>query len=92
MKDTIEGVQVVISSPLRRCLQSASLAFPGAARGLGPPIVCNDLAREAYGMHFPDKRGKKSDSEVGTISLGVAMRLWFALLSTLETRCVAQHQ
>eukprot|EP00980_Cylindrotheca_fusiformis_P009748 scaffold2149_cov187-Cylindrotheca_fusiformis.AAC.26 len=25
-----------------------------------PPIVCNELVREAFGMHYPDKRREKS--------------------------------
>lgn len=66
---------MVISSPLRRCLQSASLAFPAATRGLRPFIVCNELVREAYGMHYPDKRGKKSDAQVSLLLLMSVRRI-----------------
>lgn len=65
------GVDLVISSPLRRCLQTASLAFPPENSSnraepsdpslRRPRIAVNELAREAYGMHYPDQRGKRSN-------------------------------
>jgi len=57
-------IELVISSPLTRCLQTASLAFlPGGAYCRGnkePIIVCVDSIREAYGINYPDQRRKKS--------------------------------
>ena len=58
------SIEIVISSPLTRCLQTASLAFlPGDLYCEGftePDIVCLESVREAYGMHYPDQRRKKS--------------------------------
>ena len=71
-------VDVVISSPLRRCLQTASLAFPNQQRMAGaavplvpsepskplerrPRMLVNELVREAFGSHYPDKRRDRSD-------------------------------
>lgn len=60
--------QLVISSPLTRCLQTANLAYlPGDLYPMGrnePTIVCMEGVREAYGMHYPDKRRNKSFLEV----------------------------
>jgi broad specificity phosphatase PhoE len=59
-----EQVELVISSPLTRCLQTATLAFlPGdqyAKEHLEPTFACMDLVREAYGMSYPDRRRPKS--------------------------------
>lgn len=72
-------VDLVISSPLRRCLQTASLAFPNQQRTGGaavptvpsgeptnplerrPRMLVNELVREAFGSHYPDKRRNRSD-------------------------------
>jgi broad specificity phosphatase PhoE len=72
-------VDLVISSPLRRCLQTASLAFPQqtvtATTTAVPPMpsepsnpskrrpqmLVNELVREAFGSHYPDKRRNRSD-------------------------------
>ena len=63
-----EQVELVIASPLTRCLQTATLAF---TRGdcytenrEEPMFYCTELIREAYGMHFPDQRRPKSLLEV----------------------------
>ena len=57
------GADIVFCSPLRRCLQTASLAFPSATRAPKlPRIVCDELVREAHGMHHPDRRGSLSDA------------------------------
>ena len=63
--NTMQGdVELVIASPLTRCLQTASLAFmTGDLYCKGkrePTIVCMENIREAYGMHYPDRRRKKS--------------------------------
>lgn len=46
------GVQIVVSSPLRRTLQTAQHAFPG----LDVPIVAHEDLREQVGMHLCDQR------------------------------------
>ena len=59
-----EPLELVMTSPLTRCLQTATLAFLRGDRyskGLPEPtIVCIDNLREAYGMHYPDRRRRKS--------------------------------
>jgi hypothetical protein len=58
-----EHVELVITSPLTRCLQTTALAFlPGdqyARETPEPTIACMDLVREAYGMSYPDRRRSK---------------------------------
>lgn len=64
-------VELVICSPLTRCLQTAVLAFlPGeydstihgttTTRSKCVPFLCMEEVREAYGKHYPDKRRPKS--------------------------------
>jgi bisphosphoglycerate-dependent phosphoglycerate mutase len=60
-----EDVELVVTSPLTRCIQTSTLAFlPGhgytSERGKEPTFFCTDLCREAYGMHYPDKRRSQS--------------------------------
>lgn len=59
-----EQMELVLSSPLTRCLQTASLALlPGdqyAQDHPEPTFACMDLLREAYGMSYPDRRRTKS--------------------------------
>lgn len=59
-----EHVELVITSPLTRCLQTTALAFlPGdfyAKETPEPTIACMDLVREAYGMSYPDRRRPKN--------------------------------
>ena len=59
-------IGVVLTSPLTRCLQTSSLAFlPGDDYSTErTKIVCCEELREAYGVHYPDKRRSKSDLEV----------------------------
>lgn len=58
-----EHLELVITSPLTRCLQTTALAFlPGdqyAKDTPEPTIACMDLVREAYGMSYPDRRRPK---------------------------------
>lgn len=59
-----EKVELVITSPLTRCMQTAHLAFlPGQdysnSERPTPPIFCLEQVREAYGIHYPDKRRDK---------------------------------
>ena len=58
-----EHLEIVITSPLTRCLQTTALAFlPGDlyAKDIPEPtIACMDLVREAYGMSYPDRRRSK---------------------------------
>lgn len=59
-----EQIELLISSPLTRCLQTTSLAFlPGdqyARDHPEPTFACMDLVREACGMSYPDRRRTKS--------------------------------
>ena len=52
-------IDLVVSSPLTRCLQTSSLIFPDFS-----PLVCHGGIREAYGMHYPDRRSKLSQIKV----------------------------
>ena len=65
LSDVIQQTELVVASPLTRCLQTAHLVFfPGTAyqyKQQNPtPILCLEQVREAYGMHYPDKRRDKS--------------------------------
>jgi broad specificity phosphatase PhoE len=60
-----ENVELVVTSPLSRCIQTATLAFlPGdgytSDQGTEPSFLCTELCREAFGMHYPDKRRETS--------------------------------
>lgn len=59
----INRMDLVVCSPLTRCLQTAHLVFfPGTAydaRSNPIPVVCLEQIREAAGMHYPDKRRDK---------------------------------
>jgi len=61
---TGEQIELVVSSPLTRCLQTTCLAFlPGdqySRENPEPNFACMDLVREAYGMSYPDRRRQKS--------------------------------
>jgi hypothetical protein len=69
---TGERIELVVTSPLTRCIQTASLAFlRGDCYTDGrqePLFFCSELIREAYGMHYPDRRRNKSFLEVSIIS------------------------
>mmetsp|Transcript_18115 Transcript_18115/g.41567 ORF Transcript_18115/g.41567 Transcript_18115/m.41567 type:complete len:235 (-) Transcript_18115:210-914(-) len=60
-----ETVELVVTSPLTRCIQTSTLLFfPGDRYTLEqlnePSFFCTDLCREAFGMHYPDKRRHRS--------------------------------
>jgi len=61
-------VDLVVVSPLRRCLETADIIF-GPARTqsrpdlLQPPFLVNDLCRERYGEFFCDKRLPMSETK-----------------------------
>jgi bisphosphoglycerate-dependent phosphoglycerate mutase len=69
--------EVCFTSPLTRCIQTATLAFlPGDRYTEGreePKFFCTAMIREAYGKHHPDRRRNKSVLEVGQIN----RRLYF---------------
>lgn len=54
----LHSIELVVVSPLTRCLQTATLAFPPPGSYSSPPtqFVCHEMTREAYGVHYPDKR------------------------------------
>jgi len=55
-----EEIDLVVTSPLTRCIQTTMMGFlPGTKYAEGrrePKMVCSELAREAYGVHYPDRR------------------------------------
>lgn len=66
-----QPIELVVCSPLTRCLQTASLIFPSHFEQSTPAMMhnstdyvldrscrvcCHGDVREAYGMHYPDKR------------------------------------
>jgi hypothetical protein len=65
-----EQVELVITSPLTRCIQTSMLAFlPGDCyteneERQEPNFYCTELVREAFGMHYPDRRRSKALLEV----------------------------
>ena len=67
-----ERIELVVTSPLTRCIQTASLAFlRGDCYADGrqePSFFCSELIREAYGMHYPDRRRNKSFLKVSFIA------------------------
>lgn len=69
-----EEIELIVTSPLTRCLQTTMLGFlPGDAytdknsRTGEPHIYCTELVREAFGMHYPDQRRNKSFLQVSDI-------------------------
>ena len=87
-------IELVITSPLTRCLQTTSLAFlPGEEYCFDrqePKIMVMDQIREAYGMHYPDKRRDKSllmVSEKGETETSIAPFLhsihWIIITHTI---------
>jgi hypothetical protein len=57
-------VDLVVTSPLTRCLQTAHILFHDRSAGPIPPFLCHDGVREAFGCHYPDKRQPKSKLQV----------------------------
>lgn len=67
-------VELVVCSPLSRTLQTASLAFLPDPEDPHPvPIVCIENVREAYGMHYPDKRRERSTLVVSACDRSVRL-------------------
>jgi broad specificity phosphatase PhoE len=67
--EALQRVDLVITSPLTRCLQTAHLIFlpPGISEKYEAyyekdpiRILCMEHVREAFGIHYPDKRRDKS--------------------------------
>jgi broad specificity phosphatase PhoE len=70
-----EEIQLIITSPLTRCIQTSMLAFlPGDQYAAlpeqvvveEPRFLCTDRVREAYGVHYPDRRRTRSVLMVST--------------------------
>lgn len=53
--NTKQPIDLVVCSPLTRCVQTASLIFPNFRS-----IYCHGDTREAFGMHYPDRRSPLS--------------------------------
>jgi hypothetical protein len=67
-------IELIVSSPLTRCLQTATLAFllPGddyseQPKHLIPLVLCKEDVREAFGMVPVDRRRQKSLLQVRVI-------------------------
>jgi hypothetical protein len=74
------GLELVVTSPLTRCLQTATLAFlppfmpydddandHGSVPSPPPPaivMICREEVREAFGIQYPDRRRSKSVLQV----------------------------
>ena len=65
------NIDLVVTSPLTRCLETAVTAFwPGDEMyrtGLCTPILCHEAVREAFGVHYTDKRRDKFTLQVCVI-------------------------
>mmetsp|Transcript_37775 Transcript_37775/g.55653 ORF Transcript_37775/g.55653 Transcript_37775/m.55653 type:complete len:295 (+) Transcript_37775:45-929(+) len=58
------ALDLVVVSPLTRCLQTATAAFPqrSSDQSTSPPLIfCHDGLREAYGIHTADRRRTRSE-------------------------------
>jgi Histidine phosphatase superfamily (branch 1) len=66
-----EMPQLVVTSPLTRCLQTAVLAMgiPDGYEEDVVPVVCVEHVREAHGVHYPDQRRSKSLLQVSIVPL-----------------------
>lgn len=68
-----EPLELIVSSPLTRCLQTSTLGFLAGdmyTDGITEPkFFATELVREAFGMHYPDKRRDKSLLQVRSNSL-----------------------
>mmetsp|Transcript_2274 Transcript_2274/g.5393 ORF Transcript_2274/g.5393 Transcript_2274/m.5393 type:complete len:177 (+) Transcript_2274:259-789(+) len=61
----VNDVELVVTSPLTRCIQTSTLLFfPGdrytSSGSKEPTFFCTELCREATGMHYSDKRSQRS--------------------------------
>ena len=55
------SIDLILCSPLTRTLQTTSLAFlPDEYSESSPRILCVENLREAFGIHYPDKRRERS--------------------------------
>ena len=65
-KNKNNAIELIICSPLSRTLQTATLAFvpdppyATSSSSATPSLVCVEAVREAFGMHYPDKRRNRS--------------------------------
>jgi broad specificity phosphatase PhoE len=56
-----KSINLVITSPLTRCIQTAVLAFlSGGKYDDNTEVRCEESVREACGVHYPDKRRNRS--------------------------------
>ena len=72
-------IDSIIVSPLTRCLQTATLAFlPGDDyfSATPPTFYCCEHIREAFGIHYSDKRRNKSLLQVCDVIFRI--REWFS--------------
>lgn len=63
-------LDLVVTSPLTRCLQTTQLILEGwksLNSASSPAVVCLENVREAFGKHYPDKRSPKSLLQVSIL-------------------------
>lgn len=63
----IQSIDLVVVSPLSRCIETAVTGFyPGSYQQQADPprFVCHEDVREAFGIHYADRRREKSILEV----------------------------
>lgn len=58
--NTKQPIELIVCSPLTRCLETAARIFPNNIS----PVCCHGDVREAYGMHYPDRRSPLSRLKV----------------------------
>jgi len=58
-----KDVELIVSSPLRRAIQTATLSFHSKTSERNIPIIASELARERISVHACDWRSKKSTLE-----------------------------
>jgi Histidine phosphatase superfamily (branch 1) len=95
-QDVDEVPQLVVTSPLTRCLQTAVLAMgiPDGYEEDVLPIVCVEHVREAHGVHYPDQRRSKSLLQVSPVLRAAAamMIVSFVPLRTVRALCPISSQ
>ena len=71
-------IQLVVVSPLRRTLETATQAF-----GTSVPMLAVELVREAHGAHPCDKRSPVSEVSSSALSRLVVVVVWNGVFVTV---------
>lgn len=54
-------IDLIVVSPLTRCIQTALIIFPPNNSNRNTRIICKEELREAFGVYYPDKRRSISE-------------------------------